>query len=273
MFKNETISIKINKRTEKHYKELGYDVKINDYNLVKIKDLTKGNRVLLDVICDGCGKEYKAVYKNVHKSKNHVCTKYCESEAKKNKFKNKFIEKYGEESLEKMIYMYVVEMKTTRMIAKEILGSDINHSTINGWLKRLGVELRQGSEAIKTQWINAEERKKKTSELAKINLYFEKENHPNWKKELTQEQRERKRNTLEDRKWYKEVLRVNDNECIKCKSDDNLHVHHIMPYSKNKNLRYNVDNGAIICGSCHKNFHKINGFEYQLSDWYDFVNS
>lgn len=34
-----------------------------------------------------------------------------------------------------------------------------------------------------------------------------------------------------------------------------LNAHHVEPWSKNRKLRYDVDNGMTLCGSCHQQLH------------------
>lgn len=58
------------------------------------------------------------------------------------------------------------------------------------------------------------------------------------------------------KKWKEEVLKRDFYTCRMCGSNIDLVVHHIQSFSKNKNLRYNIDNGIVLCGSCHKKVHK-----------------
>lgn len=56
--------------------------------------------------------------------------------------------------------------------------------------------------------------------------------------------------------WKKEVLKRDNFTCQKCGSKNNLVVHHIKYFSKNKNLRFDIDNGIVLCNLCHKEVHK-----------------
>ena len=60
--------------------------------------------------------------------------------------------------------LYINQRKTLKQIAKIY---NVGASTINYWMKKFGIELRHGSEAIKTQWENNDERKR---QIAKILL-------------------------------------------------------------------------------------------------------
>jgi hypothetical protein len=65
-------------------------------------------------------------------------------------------------SKEQMHQWYIVEMKTYRQIMK-LIGTK-NNREIPKLLKEYNIPIRHGSEAVKTQWINNDERKKKQSE-------------------------------------------------------------------------------------------------------------
>lgn len=61
-------------------------------------------------------------------------------------------------SKEQMHQWYIVEMKTYRQIMK-LIGTK-NNREIPKLLKEYNIPIRHGSEAVKTQWINNDERKK-----------------------------------------------------------------------------------------------------------------
>jgi len=55
------------------------------------------------------------------------------------------------------------------------------------------------------------------------------------------------------------LVKKRDEKCTKCKSVYDLHAHHIKPYKDFEELRYDVNNGITLCGSCHRDLHKKNG--------------
>lgn len=55
------------------------------------------------------------------------------------------------------------------------------------------------------------------------------------------------------------MVKERDQKCMECKSIYDLHSHHIKSYKDNPELRTDVNNGITLCGSCHRNWHKING--------------
>lgn len=58
--------------------------------------------------------------------------------------------------------------------------------------------------------------------------------------------------------WRKEVLKKDNYMCEVCKRTKDLHAHHIIPWKKSVDLRFDVNNGMILCRSCHA---KIEGFK------------
>lgn len=91
------------------------------------------------------------------------------------------------------------------------------------------------------------------------------ENSPNWKGGIST-QRDIDKRTKEYKDWRKKVYERDNYTCAACKDDSggNLHAHHILNYSHNKDLRYNIDNGITLCDKCHNpsvkgSFHNIYG--------------
>jgi hypothetical protein len=82
------------------------------------------------------------------------------------------------------------------------------------------------------------------------------EKHPNW--DPTKSNKERF--TL--RKYEMSVLREQtfkrDNHTCQCcfnRGGKILNAHHIIPFSQNVELRYNIDNLITLCYECHKQYH------------------
>lgn len=58
--------------------------------------------------------------------------------------------------------------------------------------------------------------------------------------------------------WRKAVL-ARDKTCRLCNATKTLAVHHLYPYNSHPRLRYNVDNGAVLCKKHHREFHHLYG--------------
>ena len=52
--------------------------------------------------------------------------------------------------------------------------------------------------------------------------------------------------------WWKRYVKQRDKECQWCGSKKDLHAHHIIPWRLDEGLRFDVDNGIILCKTCHK---------------------
>jgi len=95
---------------------------------------------------------------------------------------------------------------------------------------------------------------------AKIGKYGEFAN--NWQGGKTRF-RLRAMSTLKYKKWRSFVLERDNYTCTDCNSTSNLHVHHIKYWSTHPELRYDVDNGVVLCKECHYKVHRKdskNGF-------------
>jgi hypothetical protein len=86
------------------------------------------------------------------------------------------------------------------------------------------------------------------------------ERNPAWNPSYNREDRENLRINSEHIEWAKAVKKRDDYTCQKCKDRGVvLNSHHIESFSKNKELRYALDNGITLCKTCHKGFHEIFG--------------
>ena len=53
------------------------------------------------------------------------------------------------------------------------------------------------------------------------------------------------------KRWRKRVLWRDFYRCVRCKSLNDLTAHHIKPWGKYPQLRFEVNNGITLCRSCH----------------------
>ena len=92
------------------------------------------------------------------------------------------------------------------------------------------------------------------SQSCKAKFYSVKERNPNWKGGITPENMVI-RNSKEAREWKQAVLSRDEYTCQKCGAVEGLHVHHIKPFSKFSDLRFEVNNGITLCERCHYEVH------------------
>ena len=79
------------------------------------------------------------------------------------------------------------------------------------------------------------------------------EKHYNWKGGITPENK-RERSRIAAKLWRDCVFLRDNYTCQYCKErGKNLHAHHIEPFSKNKELRFYLQNGVTLCKDCHIN--------------------
>jgi hypothetical protein len=90
---------------------------------------------------------------------------------------------------------------------------------------------------------------------------FNKENHPNWNPELTDEHREAGRDVVAQSRWREFIYEKDDYKCLKCGYSGNLNAHHIVGYAQDEELRWEISNGATLCNPCHVTFHSTYGIK------------
>ena len=109
-------------------------------------------------------------------------------------------------------------------------------------------------------------------------LFYAGENHPNYKKEKTPEERERKRLYPENFQFIKEVLARDNYTCQCCGiSGGYLEVHHLDGYDWCIEKRTDNTNGITLCDKCHSNFHALYGrggnTKEQFEEWIGYILS
>lgn len=77
------------------------------------------------------------------------------------------------------------------------------------------------------------------------------EKSPRWKGGKTPIN-ERIRKSLAYQVWRKQVIKKNKFLCQTCRSKENLQVDHIKPFAIFIELRFDINNGQVLCKNCHK---------------------
>lgn len=100
-------------------------------------------------------------------------------------------------------------------------------------------------------------------------LFRSGENHPLWKQDLTEEERDRNR-CSEKSEFVRKVM-ARDNAICQCCGKNAKVVHHLDGYNWCVEKRYDETNGIALCKNCHTNFHGTYGYGYntkqQFEEW------
>lgn len=241
-------------------------------------------------VCVNCGNEFENKRSDVNLEKP-VCNKKCFNEYRWVCIMKRIEENVGEECYSYLFNRYLVDLKPTRFIAQESLGNKNSYNTISKLLKMFGIPIRTGSEAVKTQWIENEERRKQQSEYAKNELSVGEsrenlikimqtkeyrlksslakrgennpmygirgEDNPRWDPKRTHAMRQEQRKTFEYKEWRTNVF-TRDNRICQCCGYEKGHIlvaHHMNSWHWYEEGRYDVNNGVTLCEPCHKEFH------------------
>lgn len=107
---------------------------------------------------------------------------------------------------------------------------------------------------------------------------FKGENNHRYNPNLTDEEREIKRNYEEYPIWRECVYKRDGYSCQICNSSKSgeLVAHHKNGWNWCKEQRFDVNNGVTLCSDCHKDFHNIYGYgdntEEQFEEWSNKLN-
>jgi hypothetical protein len=154
MLKYNEVEVKINNRNIKSLKSHKDDIKIGDSLIIPIELLMSGSHVLVECICDVCGKEKKIMYqkyvKNVKNGDYYSCSSKCSQE----KVKKTSIKRFNKEYYSKT-NKYKESVKNTNLEkwgSEYYLTSDIGKEKIkNINLNKWGVTNPFKSDEIKNR--------------------------------------------------------------------------------------------------------------------------
>ena len=109
-----------------------------------------------------------------------------------------------------------------------------------------------------------------SKKLAKENLGGTKENHPRWRSDLSDEERQNERPG--QAAWSRAILERDRFMCVKCSKGGKLHAHHIIGFASCRERREDISNGATLCESCHTDFHKLYGQKgFSRADFFEWL--
>lgn len=248
------------------------------------------------VKCSYCKEEFDCKPSRYKRSKNVFCKPECHNLFRKRNTYERLSDKVGTDLKEWLKDKYLNELLSTREISIQLYGDGRNKSRVNDLMKEYGIPMRTGSEAIKTQWINNDERRELSREIANKYLNDEEvrakvkdtmkteeyrtksskaklgelnpmygvrgEEHPRWNPEYDSETNVLLRKDVDYVYWRKAVFDRDSYTCVNCKdnSGGNLEAHHKNGWHWDVENRYNVDNGVTLCSMCHAVFHYKYGY-------------
>lgn len=142
-----------------------------------------------------------------------------------------------------------VSLETRKRISEGNKGKKITEET----RKKLSVSAKKRVASKETRKKMSESKKGKIPKnLAEVHRTNRGENHPNWKGGITSE-RDKLKHSQEYKDWRTSIFERDDYTCQECGNrGGKLNAHHTKPWSKNKKLRFNIDNGTTLCVSCHR---------------------
>lgn len=132
---------------------------------------------------------------------------------------------------------------------------NIERTVVGWWVRKFGIQ-RNLSESHKGQHSSPKTEFKKGQipwNKGKRPEYVQGKNNPNWKNGSGQH---RDRYALEYKEWRRKVLIKDDYTCQKCGENKfDLLVHHIKSFNDYPELRFEIDNGQVLCRACHCKVH------------------
>jgi len=93
------IKIRITGNVGDYYRKNNIDVKFNEYNDLPIELVNPQSHLIVDAVCDVCGKEVKIQYRRYNQSVNKGGYYTCSAKCGKNKMEETFLKKYGSKSI------------------------------------------------------------------------------------------------------------------------------------------------------------------------------
>lgn len=266
MLLDKMVAIKWNSANKRHYTERGYVfTKCGDEFKVHIIDASKGCNSYVRVQCDYCGRVvekplynyFKDIEKTIRKDACKDCSSVKAKEAIEKKYgvrctqelphvKNKttstMLERYGHKYYmqSKHAYNTIKKIEFSQYGKWFVQTDEFKKKTNKTNLERYGCEWYLGSdEAVKSR----------TGE-----------NHPRWKGGFEYHGDQRK--TPEYIEWRSSVFKRDGYTCKCCGRKPRIvHAHHIYNYATYKDLRLDIHNGITLCPECHREYHKIYGYE------------
>jgi len=231
------IEVKWNPKNRAYYENLGYAfTKWGSEFLVKIEDLTKGSKSLVNAQCEYCNRIKQITYKHYRMvfDKNNMY--YCDACKLKIVVPQIIQEKYGVSN--------VFSLDSIKQKSKETM------------ISTYGVPYNMQRDDMKQMHLIAE----------KNNFWIDGRNRYSIDRNNSQLKTWRKK-VWERDDYTCMVCRKYDYK----NKDHTLNAHHFEGYLVDEDSRYDINNGFTLCKDCHTKFHKRYGFGknnfWQYLEW------
>lgn len=249
----------------KHYKELGYDVKIGDKIIVPIEHLSPQSNIKVKVKCDVCGKEknikYQGYNNQVKNGGYYACSSKCAFDKNRKTMKERYEGGFNNKE--------IIEKRRKTCIEKY---GKPNYANTNEFkekyeksmMDKYGVKNGFQSEEVKSKIKETNLRKYGTehflqNEDNKIQYLYGNKN-PSYKHGQSYKDSIWGR-SYSSKLFKRKVYAIKGKECICCsQTKRNTVIHHVYSRNTHPHLMYNINNVVVMCEECHMKFHNQYGY-------------
>lgn len=232
---DEAIVVKWAPRNKGHYTDLGYMFTgFGKEFSVRTRDLPPTSKYKVMVRCPVCMEEREVQWANVVRNSSTICTKCSAREAS-------FNDLTGQSFGRLKVISFAGREEGTGKARWSCLCECGVVKDIDAWALLSGNTMSCGC---------------LRSEVARELLASRTgEENPMWDPTKTDEDRDSRHRSTGHKHWREAVFEKDGRMCVKCDSEEDLHAHHILPYSDYPDKREDVDNGITLCKKCHDKFH------------------
>ncbi len=286
------VEVKWNSKNKSYFIDKGYAfTKMGDILTIQVEDLKPNSFVEVEFTCDYCGDTYlkKWVYHQRNITRSTTINKDACDTCVGEKTKESNIVNYGVSSIRHVpeinekVLSYLKEnndeiQKKSKQKVLEIYGvenvfqnEEIKDNIKNNNLINYGVEYTSQRQDVidKVQATKVRRYGKGINNILFVNR--RKENHHNWQGGISSENH-LLRTSNDNYKWRKSVLLRDSHTCQCCGSTNKICAHHIFNWKSYPDLRFEVDNGIVLCEQCHREFHCTYSYPNNKEQINSFIN-
>jgi len=248
MILTKTLKLKVSRKTITHFRNKGYEIKLNDIINIKPSELTDGSHIKVDVKCDVCGTKktimYQKYIKNINNGGFYACSSKCAQEKVKKTSLNKFGSEYymQTDAYKKSIEKTSLEKYGTN---HHLQSNKIKSKIVKTNLEKYGVDNPSKSKIIKDKIKNTFIERYGVDNISKLDSI-------------------KNKISLTNISYFKDnynllILSYNNNlytlECEHCKDTYEIHK---------KTLRNRLKSKNVICTKCNPIQNNVSGLELLL---------